>query len=103
MKLKVVELDAHYDLGIQSQEELERVSASVVDGGYSSNEELLAAVQASIFQCRNDILAFEKVKATKTAASTCSICSEGMQEINLLGGRPAFYCKAHRVVNPAPL
>lgn len=45
-----------------------------------------------------------QVKASPNAdPSKCLVCGNSCEPITLTGGRKAYYCKAHRAVNPEPV
>ena len=70
---------------------------------YKTSAEWMSALDSIIVNYRNDALTCAEAEVAKVKNEmhpNCLICSKEMEPITLLGGVPAFYCVAHRVVVP---
>jgi hypothetical protein len=101
---RVIALDVLHNLGLQSEEYraiMKKLDLTTIP---LTDDEVLAVVEKEKNTIRRDPLK-EEIKKNQAIAATergvCPICGVPGETIELLGGRPAFYCKVHRAVIPA--
>lgn len=91
-------------LGLQPDEVRYAASRlSKAKANFETQAEWSSALDSIILNYRNDALTSAQsdvARAKNELYPNCLICSKEMIPITLLGGAPAFYCAAHRVVVP---
>lgn len=73
--------------------------------GIEDMEAAEAAVEVRKFVIANEtsLMDDERCEAELAKISKCRICGKAGELITVMRNRPAFFCKAHNIVNPVPM
>ena len=100
----IIDLDLSEDLGLTEDEVVHAEKRlTMVKASFGSSSEWMSALDSVIMAYRNDALRAgvrDAEDADREHNPGCLICSKPMEPVTLMGGVPAFYCQAHRVVIP---
>lgn len=99
---RVADLNTRYNLGF-SPPELKKVVArlEVTKADFQDEQDWVAALESIGTHFKYNPLASEIQKQTLAINQTCPICNKPCQKVLLMEDRPAYFCKAHRVVLPS--
>lgn len=64
------------------------------------DKEWVNQIQKIVLSEQMNILKDEKLQASLSKSSKCTICGREGEIVTLARNRPAFYCQEHRVANP---
>lgn len=99
---KIESLNRQHGFGLDSSE-LKKVSAALETqaSGLHGEEMWLRAFELAIIGVHQNPLKADIDKKDREINKICPICQEAGVSVTLLGGRKAFFCDTHKVVQPA--
>lgn len=98
---KVESLNTQYNLGIPAAK-LQKVVArlEVIKADCQDDQDWLSTISGVMFAMDKNPLTAETSNQARSINKICPLCNREGEKITLMGGREAFYCKAHRNVQP---
>lgn len=99
---RIIALDIKHTLGLQGPELIVAKDKLLkAKAAFETDDEWLSALEGIVLSTRNDPLKQEIQKNANAISQICPICKKACEPITLTQNKPAFYCKAHRVIMPA--
>ena len=98
---KVAQLNKQFDLKLDApaQEKI-AVRLAAIKASHTDDQDWIAAMDSVYRHLTQNPLAIEAKKKALAVNQMCPVCGDAGEEITLMGGRGAYYCRAHRTVLP---
>lgn len=99
--LKVQSINQKYGYGLE-ETDVHKVTAEleVKADTLRGEEAWLKAFENSLMGIHQNPLKAEIDKKSKDIQKICAVCGSECKPVTLMGGRPSWYCDAHKVVQP---